>query len=276
MDGQHFSGSRLHTGVVGEGAPVIVLHGSASTGAQWRSLTGHLSGRFRVYTPDLPGYGLSPPVAPSLAAAAETIGRLIDRIGGPVHLVGHSYGGAVALKLASRRPGDLRSLAVIEPTVFHLLRDRHRPLHAEVMGVAAAMNAAVGPRSRLAAMQLFIDYWNGAGAWSRTSPRLRQFFLSCFQQVRADFAAIAAETDGPDDLARIDCPALAVMALDSPAASLRTTELVAEALPRAVLRLVPDAGHMAPLTDPHVVDPMIAAHLVAADRVVRLTPAIAA
>ena len=169
-----------------------------------------------------------------------------------------------------------RSLTVIEPTAFQLLRTRNRPLHAEVMAVAAAMNAAVGPRSRLAAMQLFIDYWNGPGAWSRTSPRLQQFFLSCFDQVRADYAAIAAEPDGADGLGRIDCPALAVMALDSPAASLRTTEVVAEALPRAVLRLIPDAGHMAPLTDPHVVDPMIAAHLLAAGRVVRLAPAIAA
>jgi pimeloyl-ACP methyl ester carboxylesterase len=277
MDSQHFIGSRLHTGVVGEGAPVILLHGSASTGAQWRSLTDYLAGRFRIYTPDLPGYGLTSPVAGAgLTALAEAIGRLIDRIGGPVHLVGHSYGGAVALKLARQRPRDLRSLTVIEPTAFQLLRARNRPLYAEVMGIAAAMNAAVGPRSRLAAMQLFVDYWNGAGAWSRTSPRLQAFFLACFDQVRADFAAIAAETDGPEELARIDCPALVVMALDSPAASLRAAELVAEALPRAVLRLVPDAGHMAPLTDPHVVDPMVAAHLVAADRVVRLVPAIAA
>ena len=50
----------------------------------------------------------------------------------------------------------------------------------------------------------------------------------------------------------------------------------AEALPRATLRMIPEAGHLAPLTDPHVVDPMIGAHLVVADRVVRLAPAIAA
>ncbi len=273
---RHSLGSRLHTGVVGTGAPVIVLHGSASTGAQWRSLSGCLAGRFRVYTPDLPGYGLTTPVD-GLAATAAAVGSLIDRIGGPVHLVGHSWGGAVALRLAGQRPGDLRSLTVIEPTAFHLLRaERDRPLYAEVMGIGAALNAAAGPRSRAAAMALFIDYWNGEGAWARTSPRLQAFFLGCFEQVRADFAAIAAEAGGLGDLSRIDCPSLAVMGLDSPAPSLRVTEIVAEALPRAVLRLVPDAGHMAPLTDPHLVDPMIRAHLLAADRVVRLAPAIAA
>jgi pimeloyl-ACP methyl ester carboxylesterase len=183
----------------------------------------------------------------------------------------------VALKLASQRPGDLRSLTVIEPTSFQFLRQgRDRSLHAEVMAVAAALNAAVGPRSRQAAMALFIDYWNGEGAWARTSPRLRQFFMECYDRVRADFASVAAEAADLGELGRIDCPALVVMGLESPAPSLRVTEIVAEGLPRAVLRLIPDAGHMAPLTDPHVVDPMTRAHMIAADRVVAFAPAIAA
>ena len=213
----------------------------------------------------------------SLAAVAEAVGRLIDRIGGPVHLVGHSYGGAVALKLASQRPADLRSLTVIEPAAFQLLRvrgpaalrrghghrggDERRRRPAVAAGGDAALHRLLERRRRLVADQPAAPGSSSSPASTRcapTSPPSRR------------------RPDGPDALARIDCPALAVMALDSPAASLRATELVAEALPRAVLRLIPDAGHMAPLTDPHVVDPMIAAHLVAADRVVRLAPAIAA
>nr|WP_309402578.1 hypothetical protein [Aminobacter niigataensis]WMD00257.1 hypothetical protein RAR13_30450 [Aminobacter niigataensis] len=49
--------------------------------------------------------------------------------------------------------------------------------------------------------------------------------------------------------------------------SLRVTEMVAEAIPGARLAIVPDAGHMALLTAPHIVNPMIAAHLRAADGV---------
>ena len=55
--------------VRGEGNPVIALHGSASTGAQWQSLVGYLEGRFRVYTPDLPGYGGSAPPRPPACPA---------------------------------------------------------------------------------------------------------------------------------------------------------------------------------------------------------------
>ena len=275
---QHSLGSGLRYGVAGDGAPVIALHGSASTGAQWRSLVGYLEGRFRVYTPDLPGYvGSAWAEAPGLAGEAAVIGALIDRIGGPVHLIGHSYGGAVALKLATMRPERLRSLTLIEPAVFHLLRGgAEQRLYREIMGIAAALNAAPGPGSREAAMRLFIDYWAGQHAFTRSSARLQQFFLGCHDRVRADFAALAAETLGYADIARIECPALVAMGLESPTPSLRASELVAEALPRATLRMIPEAGHLAPLTDPHVVDPMIGAHLVVADRVVRLAPAIAA
>jgi pimeloyl-ACP methyl ester carboxylesterase len=272
--------SGLEYRVRGEGNPVVALHGSASTGAQWRSLVGHLEGRFRIYTPDLPGYGGSAPAtAAGLAGDARAVGALIDRIGGPVHLVGHSYGGAVALKLASSRPGCVRSLTVIEPVAFHLLRqgsDSDRRLYDEVMGIGAAMDPTSGRDGRIAGMRRFIDYWNGAGAWARTSPGLRDFFLQCHDRVHADFAAIAGERDGLAELARIACPTLAIMGLDSPTPSLRVTEIVARALPRAVLRMIPDAGHLVPLTDPHLVDPMIGNHLVAAERALRISPAIAA
>ena len=56
----HVNHASLHYRVQGESAPVIALHGSASTGAQWRSLAGYLEGRFQIFTPDLPGYGQSP------------------------------------------------------------------------------------------------------------------------------------------------------------------------------------------------------------------------
>ena len=52
------------------------------------------------------------------------------------------------------------------------------------------------------------------------------------------------------DLARIDVPTLAVVGLDSPTPSLRVTELVARAMPRSTLRMIPDAGHMSNLEQP--------------------------
>lgn len=276
-------GAALTYHAEGEGAPVIALHGSASTGAQWRSLVGYIGGRFRVFTPDLPGYGRSeaPRREAGLAGDAAAIAALVERIGGRVHLVGHSYGAAVALKLATLRPELAKSLTVVEPVAFQFLRDGaagDRALYREFTGLAAATHRLAAEGDRVAAMRGFIDYWNGAGAWDRTSARLQGFFLGCLPRVCADFRAVMAEDGDPAPLARVACPALAVMGLESPAPSLRVTEAVAEALPRAALHFVPDAGHLAPLTDPHVVDPLIAEHLVAAEKatVVPFRPAIAA
>ena len=268
----HLNGAALHYRVQGDGAPVVALHGSASTGAQWRSLVGYLCGRFEVFTPDLPGYGLSEPLILSagLAGDARAIGGLIDRIGGRVHLVGHGYGGAVALKLAATRPELLRSLTVIEPAAFHLLRRGPRSdrlLYSDIAALAAQVFASAIAGDREAAIRAAVDYWNGDGAWSRSSEGLRAVLLARLERVCADLRAVMFEDGNLAELARIDVPALAVMGLDSPAPSVRLTELVAETLPRAQLRFVPDAGHMAPLTDPHVIDPMIAGLLVAAEAV---------
>ena len=70
------AGARIAFGDAGTGAPVLALHGAGSSGAMWRSLVDYLAGRFRILTPDLPGYGdsgmpeVSGPLGPELAAVA--------------------------------------------------------------------------------------------------------------------------------------------------------------------------------------------------------------
>ncbi|HRO13348.1 alpha/beta fold hydrolase [Amaricoccus sp.] len=269
MDVRHF----LHAPARGAGRPVVALHGSAGSGAAWRGLAGYLEGRFRVVTPDLPGYGGSPPRGRvGLAGDAAAVMELIGGIGEPVHLVGHGWGGLVALRLAVERPQAVASLTLVEPAAFHLLRAgaaADRRLYAEVMALGAAFDPAAGPARREAAMRLLVDYWNGAGAWGRTSARLRGRLLASHDRLHGEFRALAEEPARPGDLARIACPTLAIMGLDSPLPSLRVTDMIAGLVPRATLRIVPDAGHMLPLTDPHLVDPMIAGHLAAADRMRR-------
>ena len=96
----------------GLGAPVVLLHGSASSSGQWRALAERREGRFRVLAPDLHGHGGSDPwpgPAPlALDDDAAIVAALAEREGEPVHLVGHSYGAAVAAAPARghpRRPG---------------------------------------------------------------------------------------------------------------------------------------------------------------------------
>src|SRR5262250_2626520 len=116
MSTLQISGQRIEYLEVGSGEPVVLLHSSGSSAAQWRGLAERLSGRYRVIAPDLYGYGGTahwPGRAPfHLECEAEIVFALLGRVTERAHIVGHSYGGAVALHVA-RLAGDLlRSLTL--------------------------------------------------------------------------------------------------------------------------------------------------------------------
>ena len=266
---QHFS-STIHYREDGQGIPVVALHSSASSSKQWDSLTGYLSGRFRVICPDLPGYGKSDALdgSPRLADIVDVLSSLFRKLDQPAHLVGHSFGGAVALKAAQMLPDKILSLTVIEPASFHLLRDDRiaAPYLTEIEAVEQSMAGHITAGDQSEAMACFIDFWNGEGAWGRTSAGLRQKLAILSSQVMSDFQAIFAEDTGLADLASVTCPVLVMAGEHSPNLTSHLAMRIAETLRFARFTEIIDAGHMAPLTDPHEVDPMIAAHLLSIDR----------
>ena len=106
-------------------AAVVLLHSSASSARQWQAAIEALRTRFEPHTVEFHGHGAQPAWcgdAPMrLAHEAALVESLLDRVGS-AHLVGHSYGAAVALKVASRRPDQVRSVVAYEPVLFALLR----------------------------------------------------------------------------------------------------------------------------------------------------------
>src|SRR5689334_14597837 len=120
------SGSRIQYLELGSGEPVVLLHSSGSSSAQWHALAERLSERYRVIAPDLYGSGGTAPWPGDrpfyLECEAEIVLGLLEHIDEPAHLVGHSYGGAVALHVARLRGDLVRSLALMEPAAFHLLQ----------------------------------------------------------------------------------------------------------------------------------------------------------
>ena len=106
---------------------VIALHCSLGSGHQWARLVEELTGKHQVITPDISGYGKNAGRLLLPTTMAEEVDFLSDRLGeavGPIHLVGHSYGGALAFKIATASPlaSRVRSLTLIEPVLPTLLR----------------------------------------------------------------------------------------------------------------------------------------------------------
>src|SRR5438477_5985427 len=90
----------------GTGPTVVLVPGSCSTGAAWRPVIATWNGQFRCVTTSLLGYGGTverrTASDPAIAQEAEILESVIRRAGGRAHLVGHSFGGVVALAVAFR------------------------------------------------------------------------------------------------------------------------------------------------------------------------------
>lgn len=262
------NGAQIHYGNEGYGDPVVLVHSSACSGGQWRALIDHLGLGFHCLTPDLHGYGQSgfwPGERPlRLADESEIVERTMALGGGPVHLVGHSYGGAVALMAALRRPELVKSLTLIEPVALHLLRhagERGASAFAELRGVADDVTQAVATGDHQAAMVRFVDYWNGPGSWSELSDKQRGALIRVAPKVVLDFWAITAESAGFSDYGQVDVPTLLMCGEVSPRPTRRITALLGGTLPGALVHIIGGAGHMLPLTHAEQVNPIIAEHL---------------
>src|SRR5688572_29319245 len=98
---------RIDYNEVGTGPTIVLVPGSCSTGAAWRPIISQWDGRYRCVTTSLLGYGGTSerrtPEDPSIAHEVEVIESVIRRTGSRVHLVGHSFGGLVAVCVALRK-----------------------------------------------------------------------------------------------------------------------------------------------------------------------------
>jgi len=252
----------------GGGAPVVLLHSTGASGAQWRALADRLAARFHVVAPDLCGYGTSAGwtgrEAFRLAHEAARLSALIDRLDAPVHLVGHSYGGAVALHLARTLRERVASLTLYEPVAFHLLRggDTHDTAALrEIAAVAAVAAGALATGDYAAGAAHFVDYWSGPGTWA-AMPAARQDALAVrVPKIALDFEAALHEPSSPRDFVRLRVPTLLLAGDRSPVPVQRIGLRLARALPRASFRIVHGAGHMGPLTHRDEVNEQIVAHL---------------
>jgi pimeloyl-ACP methyl ester carboxylesterase len=130
---------RLRVVECGEGPPLLLLHGFLMSHLAWDDVVPGFAGRFRVVTPDLPGFGDSEKPSPTrfaygVEAYADCIADLIAAIGlGRTHLIGHGLSGAVAISLAARHPEFVDRLVLVDPHVYPHTR-RSGVLELPVLG----------------------------------------------------------------------------------------------------------------------------------------------
>jgi pimeloyl-ACP methyl ester carboxylesterase len=254
-------------------APIVALHSSASSSGQWNQLVADLEGRFDVFAFDLPGYGRAPLVVDTAATgAARTAAPVIaeiEKFDRPVHLVGHSNGGGIAIKVALMRPDLVKSLTVYEPATFHILDKGEaveRRLFQQVQCLSGLVTTAAATDEAAAGMAQFLDFWNSAGFWDNLPTATQQRFTGLITSVMSDFANGFAETWQLADLSRLTMPCLVLTGMDSPEITQHVSLAVAQAIPDARIALLPELGHMAPIFQPEWVNTRIFEHVANSER----------
>jgi len=220
------------------GGRVIALHCSGSGASQWNTLANTLGGDFDLRTPEhygTPSGGPWPGQRAFTVAdeAAKSI-ALIEESKHKVHLVGHSYGGGVALQAALLRPSRIASMALYEPCAFHLLRlmgSRGADGDAEITNLARRFRQGVAMGDYRRAVGLFVDYWNGVGAWDMMRPAAQDALVCWAPKGVLEFRALIDNQATATDYSELNFPVLILRGEHAPASTRVIADYLQELLP---------------------------------------------
>jgi pimeloyl-ACP methyl ester carboxylesterase len=199
----------------------------------------------------------------SLRDESELLEPVFTRAGDPFALVGHSYGGAVALKVAVEHPERISALALYEPTLFAVIEEASPPPNDAdgIKAVVASAAAALDVGDNDTAAELFIDFWMGAGAWAATRPAVKPSITAAMTNVRGWADALIGEATPLEAFRGLDMPVLYMMGSESPASSRGVGRLLTGVLPRVQILELRGLGHMGPVTHSPIVNNAIASFL---------------
>ena len=234
-------GYKLHYRVVGTGSPLVLIHGFGVSGHIWQRVLPYLAQEHQVFVIDLPGYGRSTysetgapwrlrEMAPLLMAWLQSMQL------SPVHLVGHSMGGAIAMHLAAHAPEVVRSLTLIDAAGI--------PFRSTFSALALrSARSFVQRKNGIYPLPLIRDVLR---------PRLRLFWQGATQTAFCDFRA---------EIATLTMPILILWGEQDILVPLSLGYELYRALPHAVFVPFAQSGHRPMLAQPELMSGVVLAFL---------------
>lgn len=238
------------------GDPTVLVHGSWVDHHTWDPVARPLATSLQVLVYDRRGHGESTgaPRRRAVDDDALDLAALLESLDlYPAHVVAHSYGGAVAFRLAKTRPEMVRSLAVHEPPFVGLLEDdpatavEGERLTSDVRELQRRIRAGEAAE----AAKAFVEKFSSEdGAWSRLRPELRAAFVRNAPRWCEEFDDPEALAPDRAALADLLVPVLLTSGQSSPPFLGRVNRALAARLRNVTLRVLPESGHV-----PHISRP---------------------
>ena len=238
------------------GDPVVLVHGSWVDHHTFDALVPPLSQYLQLLTYDRRGHGrsLGPSRSRPVRDDAGDLAALLESIDFyPVHLVAHSYGGAVALRLAADRPEMVRSLSVHEvPFAGLLLDDPATAIEAEeILARVRTFQGQVRAGDPEGAARGITDAFSLVpGAWARLRPAVRSVLLRHADRWCEEFDDPEAIRPEPRDLADLLLPVLLTQGDLSPPFLHRINAALARSMRNVLVRTLSECGHVPQVTQP--------------------------
>jgi len=236
----------LRVDAIGDGPPLVLLHGWAMHSGFWGPVASRLARHHRVHAVDLPGHGESPALPSfTLDDVVEALDTTFEAVGAPLTLVGWSLGGLVAMRWALVRPERVRRLVLVSTSPrFVAGDDWPHAMEAETLDrfgdeLRVAWRLTV---QRFLALQL-----HGAESSRALLAEMRQRLSSRNAPSTATLVealTVLRQCDFRHEAARIGQPALVVSGDRDTLAFPAAGRFLAERLPDARFALIPGAAHV--------------------------------
>jgi pimeloyl-ACP methyl ester carboxylesterase len=253
----------------GAGPTMVLVPGSCSTGAAWRPVISQWGSGFRCVTTSLLGYGGTAERRDALdvdiSHETDIVEAVIRRASCPVHLVGHSFGGLVALAVALRNQVPLLSLTIVEAPAMELLWSMEEHQHYRAFREMTAAYFVAFHAGDSAAIEPMIDFYGGAGTFAAWPKRVRDYAVEKTAVNVLDWASAYDFELRQAALANIEIPTLVLWGGESHPAMQRANELLGWCMAKASVVTIAGAAHFMISTHAKEVARLIARHVARTD-----------
>ena len=238
----------------GEGANhALLLHCTMGRASAWCGMIKHLNAAHTLTGFDMPGHGKSGQWCDK--SDFHTIGTEIAKtfIDKPMDLVGHSYGGTIALRLALELPSLVRSLVLIEPVLMNLAFKDDSSLKVSYDMDHKEYNDACLAGYPEKAASAFNTHWGNGQVWADLPQRSRDLMVEKICMIKAGEPYVYGDRYGFSEtgrLSKISVPVLLIEGAQSHTIVGKINSALERRLSNTSRIIIDNAGHMLPITNP--------------------------